>query len=107
MANRETKLYGAIIEALARAGLAWMTRVHSGKTKVRGGYMQLAPTGTPDLLGHAADGRAVALEVKVPGEDGTPEQLAYLAAATGRGVITGVVTSPAEAVDVLRRALKR
>ena len=107
MSNAETALYQQIIDALAATGLADVVRVQSGKVQVRRGWMQLAPRGTPDLLGHAANGVGVALEVKAPGGKERPEQTAYLARARARGAYAGTVTSPVEAVQFLLVALGR
>ncbi len=45
----ETKLSKEIRDALTDAGI-WAMRINSGKVPVRGGFMHLAPTGTPDVL---------------------------------------------------------
>jgi len=50
MSNAETGLTKAIKEALALNPDVIVTRAHSGKVKVRGGWMQLADEGTSDLL---------------------------------------------------------
>jgi hypothetical protein len=47
-ARSEAVRQAAIVAALSAAGRI-PVRVHSGKVKVRGGWMQLAPNGTPDL----------------------------------------------------------
>ena len=45
----ETALQHSIVEALEKMGLL-VIRIQCGRVKVRGGWMQLAPEGTPDLL---------------------------------------------------------
>jgi hypothetical protein len=47
-AKPETKAQAAIVAALASVGRVAI-RIQSGKVKVGGGWMQLAPEGTPDL----------------------------------------------------------
>jgi hypothetical protein len=50
---------------------AW--RCNSGKVKVRGGWMQLAPKGTADVLGYfRAGGRMFGVEGKCSHRDGCP-----------------------------------
>ena len=61
------------------------------------------PVGFSDLFGNrAGDARAFYLEVKRPGERLKPHQAAFLEAMRVRGAIAAVVTSPREALDVLR-----
>lgn len=44
-------------------------RQNSGKVKtIHGSWVQLAPLGTPDIVGHMPDGRALYIELKKPGE---------------------------------------
>jgi hypothetical protein len=44
----ETTLQADIVRSLRRAGFT-VVRINSGKVKVRGGWMELAPEGCPDL----------------------------------------------------------
>jgi hypothetical protein len=83
------------------------TSPNSGKVKVRGGWMQLAPNGTSDILGLVRGGRFVALEVKLPGEKPTAEQLAFGARVVELGGFFAVVTSVDEAVAAVRAAIAR
>jgi hypothetical protein len=39
-------------------------RIHSGKVKVRGGWLHLGPEGQPDIGGHLPSGRAFYVEGK-------------------------------------------
>lgn len=104
--NRETPLYEQIRDALGYAGLAWVERTQSGKVKVARGWMQLARIGTPDLMGYAANGQAVCLEVKVPGGKPRPEQSAFIERAKRHGAIADVVSSAAEAVRLVAGAIR-
>jgi len=73
-------------------------------------------TGSADLVGSVRfparcppDGkhwwaRSLAIEVKRPGEKPTPEQSAWLEAMKAQGWITGVCTSPEEAMGLVERA---
>lgn len=48
-AVKEGEVQRNVIEALKKMGW-WVARIQCGKVKVRGGWMQLAPDGTADLL---------------------------------------------------------
>ena len=44
----------------------WMSRANSGKVKVKGGFMQLHPKGTPDIIGFSIEGQFIGIELKRP-----------------------------------------
>lgn len=76
----ETKLVRSILDALAlypHELEAW--RWQSGQVKVRGGWMHLAPEGTPDLGGYLRAGaRMFAVETKtLDGGDLAPPQVEW------------------------------
>lgn len=99
----ETSLARAIREALSVLGVvAW--REQSGQVRVRRGYMHLAPEGTPDIVGHMPDGRALYLEVKHGKGKERPAQTAFLARARAAGCVCGTVRSVAEAVALVQNA---
>lgn len=102
----ETALKRAIVTALTRAG-AWVWRMQAGKVKVRGGWMELAPEGMPDLLGVIPPtGRLFGLEVKKPkGSRFEPAQLATHERLNAAGAYVAVVRSVDEAVAEYRAAL--
>jgi hypothetical protein len=52
-----------LIWALNRIPYVWARRIHSGKVRVRGGWMQLGDEGAPDVF-VLADGAPVFLEAK-------------------------------------------
>lgn len=91
----ETDVSRAIQQALIKLGLL-VVRVHSGRVRVRGGYMQLAPNGTPDLW--TSEGW---IEVKRPGEKREPEQVKWHEEAARRGVNVGVADSVKSAVELV------
>ena len=91
----ETELSREIQKALEKVGV-WVIRIQSGVVKVRRGYMQLAPKGTPDLLLPAY---GAFLEVKMPGEKPTKPQQEWHERARREGVRVEVVSSPAQAVN--------
>jgi len=122
----ETKLSRAIQDALTLDPDVLVVRVHSGKVKVKGGWMQLAEEGTSDLLccvkrvttrtirGTFSDGvltyvegRFCALEVKTP--DGTTskareaKQGEFLERVRGLGGFGARVRSVDEALEAVKR----
>lgn len=89
----ETTLQAEIVEALQRAGRI-VIRVQSGQVKVRGGWMHLAPKGTPDLyvVGWGW------IETKTDDGKLSPEQERMHALIGGAGELITVVRSVAEAL---------
>lgn len=86
--NPETALQNAILDwAKLHPREIRLVRVQCGKAfGFGGGVMMLAPEGTADLLGWAhGPGKFVAVEVKLPGEKPTPEQVEFLSAVLAGG----------------------
>jgi len=111
MSNPETALKAAIIAAVNATGLAVVWNSPAGKVPARRGWVQLAPKGTPDIVGYMRDGRLVAIEVKLP-KDGTAAarretQQAWRDRAAASGCVVGVARSVAEAVRVVTEAKGR
>lgn len=48
----------------------YAVRTHSGRVRIRGGWMHLGPKGTPDISGYFADGRGFVIETKKSCRDG-------------------------------------
>ncbi len=108
----ETQLRSAIVEALNATGMVHVWRVHAGGVKVRGGWMNLCPTGTPDVCGYTLrGGRFVGIEIKVPkGKTMKTRAAAQLAAQShiaAHGGISGQVESVSEAISLVASALAR
>ncbi len=94
----EGKVKRAILDALQAAG-AFAFPVQAGKVKVRGGWMQLAPPGTPDILVVVPpDGHLLGLEVKTAKTKERLSQLAWAEGAREAGVTVRTVRTVAEAV---------
>ena len=93
----ETDRQAAIVGALEKTGRL-VLRIHSGKVPVRGGWMQLAPKGTPDLyvVGWGW------LETKTDKTKPTPEQLAMHERLRAAGELVEVVRTPAEAISAVQ-----
>jgi hypothetical protein len=101
----EQKLTRAIIEAANGTRRVHVWRNQSGKARVRGGYMQLAPAGSPDVIGYTlAGGRFVGLEVKLPGEKPTPIQETWREQIAKAGGISATVWSVEDALAALEAA---
>jgi len=94
----ETDISRAIRDELKRLGF-WPVRIQSGKVKVKGGWMQLAEPGTPDIC-------LVGLgwfEVKTSTGERLPSQVAWHSRAAREGVRVATVRSVREAVEVAIR----
>lgn len=94
----ERDIKRSILDGLHAAGIIAF-RVHSGKVKVRGGWMHLAPEGTPDIVAIVPPhGRFLGLEVKT--EDGVerPGQLDFAKGARRHGAAVVTVRSAVEAI---------
>lgn len=100
----ETDLASQIRDAINGLTLAKVWRENAGAVPTRGGYMHLAPAGTPDIVGYLPGGRFVALEVKRPKEKERPAQLEFLTRAQQLGCLVGVVRSVEEALKLVREA---
>lgn len=73
-------------------------------TKIHGGPYQ--ESGLPDLIG-CVNGFYFGLEVKIPGETPTKIQEAQLQDIQDNQGVAAVVTSPEEAISVVRKALRK
>jgi hypothetical protein len=103
MSKPETYLSKAIREALEVFPSVYAMRVNSGRVKVRGGYYQGAPNGTPDIIGYIAPrGRMFGLEVKMPKSSENDAQTEWHTTHAARGVYVATVRSVAEAVAVVQ-----
>lgn len=99
MSQLETPISKSAREALTWAGFH-VTRVQSGRVRVRGGMMHLAEPGTPDLLVQVAGPVHGWLECKAPDGEKRKSQKAWHAAAEKRGELVAVFTSAREAVEI-------
>jgi hypothetical protein len=65
MAKPEKQIQKEILEyARKHPKIAWIDRANSGKVRVKGGFMQLHESGTPDLIGYSIGGKFIGIEVK-------------------------------------------
>lgn len=94
----ETELQSAIMKALKKIGI-WCIRINSGRFQgLKGGLVQGAEDGTPDLMLPALG----FLEVKLPGEKLRESQKKWHARAEREGVRVAVVSSVGDAVRAAR-----
>ena len=91
----ETDLSRSIRKALTAAGIM-VERIQSGVIPARGRRIHCASIGTPDLWAQYGF-----LEVKLPGENPTAEQLEWHARARRAGVRVAVVHSESEALETV------
>ena len=97
----EQRLTRAIIEAVNGTLRAHVWRHQSGRVRVRGGWMHLAPSGSPDIVGYMrGTGRFLGIEVKLPGELPTAIQVTWRDAIQKAGGIAAVVWSVDDAIQV-------
>ena len=74
-------------------------RTQSGQVKVRGGFMQLCPAGTPDTTGFTIDGRVIGIEYKTPkafsekNHGASLEQLEHLNKIRKAGGLSGIAAN--------------
>lgn len=108
-ANAESKLVTAILGALHLAfrDKVWFIRINAGAIKTGTRFIHLAPKGTADILGCVQPtGRLVALEVKLPGEEPTAEQVQWANERRAQGAYTACVHSIQEALDAVGNAIQ-
>lgn len=100
----ETDLSRSIAKAVEQLGCI-VVRVQSGKVPTRGGFMQLAERGTPDRLVLGAHGQSLWLEIKQPGKQLAPDQVAWEKKAARLGHVVVRVDSVSSAIAAVRREL--
>ena len=95
----EQQLTRAIIDAVNDTRRVHVWRHQSGRVRVRGGWMHLAPMGAPDIVGYTLDtGRFVGLEVKLPDEEPTSIQSTWLEQIALAGGVAACVWSVSDAL---------
>jgi VRR-NUC domain len=106
----ESDVQASIAYAVNASGLGYVWRNQSGGTRVRGGFMQLAPTGSPDLVGWTRTGRFLGIEVKAPGAKTAKaravKQLEWRERIREAGGVAMVASSAAEAIAALVRSVR-
>ena len=101
--NHETALQNQIIVALCEHGcIARNHTVGQFYTKY-GALVNVGHQGESDITGHRiSDGRAIYIEVKLPGKEPRQNQQAFLNAMRGSGALAGCAHSVEEALEIIR-----
>ena len=100
--NRETALQNAIIAALCQNGCVARNHTVGNFYTAYGGRVAVGNHGESDVMGHRiSDGRALYIEVKLPGENPRPDQQKFLEAMRRTGAIAGCAHSIEEALEIV------
>ena len=100
--NLETKLQNQIIAALCMNGCVARNHTVGQFFTKYGGIVNIGQQGESDIFGHRiSDGKAIYIEVKLPGEDPRPDQERFLKAMSAAGAITGCAHSVEEALKIV------
>ena len=90
MTDSEQTLQRQILDVLNMSPkIGFSLRVNAG----RRGTINLAPTGTPDIIGYRKGGQFFAIEVKLPGNKPTPAQVEFLERAVSYGATAFIASS--------------
>ncbi len=100
--NPETKLQNQIIAALCQNGCVARNHTVGQFFTKYGGVVNIGHHGEADIFGHRrSDGRAIYIEVKLPGEHPREDQKKFLEAMRNTGAIAGVAHSVEEALRIV------
>jgi hypothetical protein len=108
---RATASESQILQAVMRvvkmhSAVAFAWRANTGGTKFGNQHVRFGFPGQSDILGCLKGGRFLALEVKRPGAQTTPEQTAFLEAVRRAGGVGAVVRSAEETLQILDAQLR-
>lgn len=104
MKKEETELQNKIIAALGLNGCVARNHTVGNFLTLYGSRIKIGTPGESDIMGHRiVDGKALYIEVKLPGESPRPDQQKFLNAMTCAGAIAGCAHSVEEALDIVRR----
>lgn len=104
--NPETILQNQIIVALCRNGCVARNHTVGQFYTQYGGVVRVGQHGESDIMGHRIrDGRAIYIEVKLPGEKPRPDQQKFLEAMRNTGAISGCAHSVEEALEIVERTM--
>lgn len=103
--NPETKLQNQIIAALCANGCVARNHTVGQFYTKYGGIVNIGKHGESDIFGHRiGDGRAIYIEVKLPGEHPREDQKKFLEAMRRTGAISGVAHSVEEALQIIENS---
>ena len=100
--NPETKLQNQIIAALCQNGCVARNHTVGQFFTKYGAIVNIGQHGESDIFGHRiSDGKAIYIEVKLPGETPRQNHLDFIEAMKSTGAIAGWCTSVAEALRIV------
>lgn len=104
--NPETILQNQIIVALCQNGCVARNHTVGQFYTKYGTLINVGHHGEADIWGHRiSDGRAIYIEVKLPGEKPREDQRKFLDAMNKTGAIAGVAHSIEEALEIVKTEL--
>jgi hypothetical protein len=104
--NKETILQNQIIVALCANGCVARNHTVGQFYTKYGAIVNIGQHGEADIQGHrCSDGRAIYIEVKLPGEHPRDDQKKFLNAMKRTGAIAGVAHSVEEALEIVNSTL--
>ena len=100
--NPETKLQNQIIAALCMNGCVARNHTVGQFYTKYGAIVKVGQHGESDIFGHRiSDGKAIYIEVKLPGESPRHDQEQFLKAMRAAGAIAGCAHSVEEALAIV------
>ena len=100
--NQETALQNQIIAALCQNGCVARNHTVGQFYTKYGGIVNIGQLGESDIFGHRiSDGKAIYIEVKLPGESPRQDQEKFLKAMRAAGAIAGCAHSVEEALAIV------
>ena len=101
--NKETALQNQIIAALCQNGCVARNHTVGQFFTKYGTIVNVGQHGESDIFGHRiSDGKAIYIEVKLPGEEPRQDQEKFLNAMRAAGAITGCAHSVEEALKIVK-----
>ena len=104
--NKETALQNQIIAALCQNGCVARNHTVGQFFTKCGTIVNVGQHGESDIFGHRiSDGKAIYIEVKLPGEEPRQDQEKFLNAMRAAGAIAGCAHSVEEALKIVKCTL--
>lgn len=101
--NPETSLQNRIIVALCQNGCVARNHTVGQFYTKYGAVVNVGKHGEADIFGHRiSDGKALYVEVKLPGEHPREDQKKFLEAMAATGALAGVAHSVEEALEIVK-----
>ena len=101
--NKETELQNRIIVALCQNGCVARNHTVGQFYTKYGTLVNIRHNGEADIFGHRiSDGKAIYIEVKMPGEEPREDQEKFLKAMKRAGAIVGCAHSVEEALSIVK-----